>query len=121
MRYFDLSEFVCHCGCGQGAMQINPVLLERLDKLRAMYGHPIYVSSGYRCYLHNREVGGVDNSQHRLGTAADIYVNGNYEDFYNLVVDSSLFDAIGYYPGGQFVHVDVRDGGCCPNTYFWEG
>lgn len=33
---------------------------------------PILINSGYRCETVNRRVGGVPNSQHRLGQAADI-------------------------------------------------
>lgn len=119
MKHFTLSEFRCkHCGELPPA-GMNPVLLERLDKLREMYGAPIYVSCGYRCPIHNTEVGGVSNSQHVLGTAADIYIDGNYNDFYNLVINSALFDGVGYYPNSEFVHVDVRDNGVNPNYYRW--
>ena len=43
-----------------------------LDPLREAYGHPIIVTSGYRCPKLNSAVGGVKNSQHVLGQAADI-------------------------------------------------
>ena len=43
-----------------------------LDPLRESYGHPIIVTSGYRCPKLNSAVGGVKNSQHVLGQAADI-------------------------------------------------
>jgi hypothetical protein len=44
-----------------------------LDPLRARYGHPIYVSSGYRCPKLNKAVNGAINSQHMRGEAADIH------------------------------------------------
>ena len=50
-----------------------------LDPLRARYGRPIYVTSGYRCRRLNDAVGGAYNSQHMLGQAADITV-GSPED-----------------------------------------
>lgn len=119
MKYFDMSEFACkHCG-QLPPNGMNPVLLERLDNLREMYGYPIYISSAYRCPTHNAEVGGVSNSQHVLGNAADIYVDGDYQSFYDLVLNSQLFDGVGYYPDSQFVHVDVRDNGNNPNYYRW--
>ncbi len=43
-----------------------------LDPLRRAYGKPIIVNSGYRCYALNTAVGGVPNSQHLTGHAADI-------------------------------------------------
>ena len=43
-----------------------------LDPLRARWGAPITVTSGYRCPVVNRAVGGAANSQHMRGEAADI-------------------------------------------------
>ena len=45
---------------------------EVLEPLREHFGEPVYVSSGYRCEELNRAVGGVRNSQHMRGEAADI-------------------------------------------------
>ena len=44
-----------------------------LDPLRESWGGPICVSSGYRCPMLNKEVGGVEGSYHTRGMAADIY------------------------------------------------
>lgn len=43
-----------------------------LQPIRDKYGHAITVTSGYRCPKLNTAVGGVKNSQHLLGQAADI-------------------------------------------------
>lgn len=43
-----------------------------LDPLREEFAMPIYVNSGYRSAALNAAVGGVANSQHRRGEAADI-------------------------------------------------
>lgn len=43
-----------------------------LDPLRAAWGAPIAVNSGYRCPQLNAAVGGVSTSQHLKGEAADI-------------------------------------------------
>lgn len=117
-KYFKESEQVCKC-CNQGAEKINPTLLDRLDRLRELWGYPIYVSCMYRCPSHNAEVGGVYNSQHVLGNGADIYIDGDYQTFYDYVLNSNLFDSVGYYPNDEFVHVDVRDNGKHPNYYRW--
>jgi hypothetical protein len=45
-----------------------------LEKVRAHFGMPIYISSGYRCPRLNAKVGGVTTSQHTKGQAADIYI-----------------------------------------------
>lgn len=46
-----------------------------LDPLRRIYGHPIIITSGYRCDKLNKLVGGVANSWHTKGNAADIHIN----------------------------------------------
>ena len=45
---------------------------------------PIIINSGYRCEAVNRKVGGVSNSQHLIGQAADIRPR-NPAQFWNLV------------------------------------
>ena len=118
-KYFDNDEITCNCGCERGLEEISPILLERLDRLRELWGKPIYVSCMYRCPQHNRDVGGVENSQHVYGKAADIFVNSDYHAFYNFIINSELFDGVGYYPDEEFVHVDVRDDGLNGNGYRW--
>ena len=43
-----------------------------LEPAREAIGCPVIINSGFRCEAVNRKVGGVPNSQHRLGQAADI-------------------------------------------------
>ena len=75
MRYFKEQELCCKC-CGQlppfARENIEALVEDVLDPLRERYGKPIVVNSGYRCAKHNKEVGGVANSQHLRGEAADI-------------------------------------------------
>lgn len=46
-----------------------------LDPLRRIYGLPIIITSGYRCDKLNKLVGGVSNSWHTKGNAADIHIS----------------------------------------------
>lgn len=48
-----------------------------LQPIRDRWGKAIYVTSGYRCPLLNKLVGGVKNSQHLDGEAADIVCEDN--------------------------------------------
>lgn len=48
-----------------------------LQPLRDWYGKPITIGSGYRCPKLNTAVGGVKNSQHMTGEAADLQVTLN--------------------------------------------
>jgi len=46
-QYFSSHEFACPCGkCSGGTM--NAGFLEKLIKLRELFGKPIYIESGYR-------------------------------------------------------------------------
>lgn len=47
-----------------------------LQPIRDAWRAPIVVTSGFRSEQVNKAVGGVSNSQHRLGEAADIKVGG---------------------------------------------
>ena len=49
---------------------------EILQPIRDAWKSPIIVNSAYRSEEVNKAVGGVKNSQHRLGEAADITIGG---------------------------------------------
>lgn len=80
-----------------------------LDPLRRLYGKPIVITSGFRCFELNKRVGGVTNSWHTQGNAADIHVSSLTEAtkiFSNLQkipsVDTALFE---HSATGQWLHV----------------
>ena len=50
-----------------------------LQPLRDAMGEPIKIGSGYRCPQLNRAVGGVSNSQHMKGEAADLCIDGDIQ------------------------------------------
>ena len=51
---------------------VDPDLYLLLEEIRADFGEPIYINSGYRSPEHNKKVGGKPNSFHVKGQAADI-------------------------------------------------
>lgn len=121
-KYFSKAETQCHCGCGGN--NVKPLLLKKLDQLREMIGGPLSLSCAYRCPKHNAEIpGSVPNSQHVLGTAADVlvpdYGHCNTAEQLAWYAREVGFDGIGIYPESGFVHVDVRDGGKSPGEYRW--
>lgn len=119
-EHFSEAEFACRC-CGMlPTTGISMALLLGLERLRLRIGRPINISSGYRCPNHNRAVGGVWNSQHVAGTAADIYVEGvSTRELARIC--KQIFDGVGTYVSQGFVHVDMRAGGSVPGYYLWEG
>jgi hypothetical protein len=47
-----------------------------LEPIRRFYRRPVIITSGYRCPKLNEAVGGVDDSWHTYGLAADFHVKG---------------------------------------------
>lgn len=70
---------------------------------------PIHINSGYRCKKHNAEVGGATESQHMLGKAADIWVEGHTPDEVYRAACVALGKIGGVIKHKNYVHVDVRD------------
>jgi len=112
-KNFDTSEFACKCGCGfgQDEQDISSNLITQLQSLRDLLNKPIRVVSGCRCKKYNQRCGGVESSQHILGNAADIQVDGMTPKQLKAFIlkNCPYFKAaggIGIY--NTFVHVDIR-------------
>jgi len=102
-RYFTVQEFVCPC-CNDQAM--SRIFIARLDQARGLAGVPFVLTSAWRCYQHNLDVGGKETSSHLFGLAVDIAVT-NSRDRYK-IVNALLnvgFTRIGI--GKDFIHVDM--------------
>ena len=102
---FNRSEFACKDDCGFDT--VDSILLEGLETIRAHFSKPITVTSGCRCFNHNRNVGGSRGSKHMKGRASDIMVE---ETLPSEVADyaESLGLSVGRYE--TFTHVDSRSG-----------
>jgi len=83
-EHFTLAE-MCHsdtanaCGIDNTPPPEIEANLKRLcdvlEEIRVLCGsYPVIVNSGYRCEALNEEVGGVADSAHRYGLAADIVI-----------------------------------------------
>lgn len=114
IEYFDRSEFKCKCGgkyCNGYPAEPDERMVRIVDQLRKNLGVPITIVSGLRCKTWNAIRGGVSNSQHMYGEAADIYAKGVSQSR----VEAEL-DKIGgvryHYPitGSSNVHFDVPEG-----------
>ena len=83
-------------------------LLKRLDFARELANTPFKITSGYRTKEHNRKIGGVPNSSHLKGLAADIYCDSNINRW--RIIDSLIkarFTRIGI--GKNFIHCDIDE------------
>ena len=68
-----------------------------LEPLRVAMGEPVKINSGYRCEKLNKAVGGVYNSQHLKGQAADICIDGDMAKgrrWFNYIRDHLPFDQL---------------------------
>ena len=104
-EHFKLREFECRC-CRK--VMLSPGLLERLQALRALWGKPVVITSGYRCPSHNHAVGGVPNSLHLKGRAADIAVERREQDAVAAMARQVGFDSVITYGARNFIHLGVK-------------
>ena len=102
-NYFTASEFACKCGCGLN--NINQLFIEDLNTARHLAGIPFVITSGTRCPAHNKRSGGLANSSHVSGLAADIRAKDAQERFKVIQALIQLgFNRIGV--SKHFIHVD---------------
>ena len=71
---------------------------------------PLNLSSAYRCKIHNKVVGGVEDSPHPLGRGVDIPISGLYAYTLLTIAISVGFTGIGIRQHGdwskRFIHLD---------------
>lgn len=105
-KNFSRAEFACKCGCGKA--DINYILVSVLQEIRDHFDKPIKVVSGLRCAKRNAQVGGAKHSQHLLGNAADIVIDGVKPKEVAACAATLMtgWGGIKAYP--TFTHVDVR-------------
>lgn len=73
------SEIVCQgVGCCNESI-ISKRVVDAFQRVRYIYGGPITIGdsggSGYRCPIHNAEVGGASGSLHMAGNALDLHAS----------------------------------------------
>ncbi|MBQ5635154.1 MAG: peptidase M15 [Alistipes sp.] len=106
MKYFTFHELtnsataarlgIDNTPTAEEAASIHALVENVLDPAREKYGCPIIVNSGYRCARLNKAVGGVENSQHCKGEAADITTGKPSMNAYlaRIIHDLGVYDQI---------------------------
>ena len=114
-KNFSKSEFECKCGCEmpQDVLDNIKILAEQLQIVRNKLNKPIKINSAYRCkYQNDITVKGSKNSQHKLGLAADIVVNGMSPNgvfgFVNKLMALDIIKRGGLGQYNTFTHFDIR-------------
>lgn len=89
-----------------------------LQPLRDWWGKPISIGSGYRCNALNAMVGGVTGSQHVVGEAVDLCIDGDKEKgrkWFEWIRKNCEFDQLIWEKnaktGNYWVHVSYRKTG----------
>ena len=104
---FAVHEFACKDGSRPVFISLS--LVELLEAVRAHFGQPVHINSGYRTVSYNAS---LDNSspksQHCNGLAADLHVDGHtHQEVYNYACQL-LGDHGGVGRYKTFTHVDTR-------------
>ena len=113
-EFFDREEFRCQCKgkyCNGFPVEPEEELVRVCNEIRRRLGVPVSIvdsgGSGVRCPRHNTAVGGVGNSNHLYGRAADLHSSKHPLEMYR-VAEEILGDAgeLGLYDWG--IHVGVN-------------
>lgn len=109
IRYFTREEFRCQCKgkyCSGFPVEPEEKMVRTVDEIRRRLGIPVSISSGVRCQKHNAAVGGVYNSEHLYGRAADLHSAASPERMKAIAEEvMGNTGGIGLYSWG--IHVDT--------------
>lgn len=120
---FKREDFACKCGCGTNL--IDDDFIDKLQRLRDVFGFALPVNSGYRCPAHNSAVSSTGpNGPHVTGRSADIGVHGlRAFMLVSLAIQSGEFTGIGLQQKGpmekRFCHLDDLKEPAHPRPRIW--
>jgi len=99
-------EFDCRCNHPDCEMTIiDLALVHRCELLRQLRGKGFSPLSAYRCDKHNKDVGGSENSTHKIGSAIDAPLVGHSLELYWFC---HLFMGVGDgRKGKHMIHGDI--------------
>lgn len=115
-EFFDREEFRCQCKgkyCNGFPVEPEEELVRVCNEIRRRLGVPVSIvdsgGSGVRCPQHNAAVGGVRNSNHLYGKAADLHSEKSPQEMAR-VAESVMGSTgeIGIYSWGIHIAVDCE-------------
>lgn len=120
--HFSTGEFTSHGEDGPYLL-VDTEYMDRLERLRIAFGHPMPVMSGYRTPAHNQAVSTTGpKGPHTTGRAADVTIRG--PEAFELVRLAILhgFTGIGVKQHGpsRFLHLDDLPDGAHPRPRVWS-
>ena len=101
-------------------------MCETLEKVRAIFGKPIMISSFYRCPELNSKVGGSKTSAHMDCRACDFTIKGvDTDDAFNNIKSSGIeFDQLileSSSKGSTWIHIGIHKDGSEPRRMVMTG
>lgn len=111
-KNFKYTEVQCKCGKCQ-LQTIDFDIIKYAQLIRDYFNKPVVINSGFRCYPHNKVVGGAMHSQHRYGKALDIKVKDTPPARVAKFAELIGIKGIGLYSWG--CHIDTRK-----NKSYWK-
>lgn len=87
---------------------VDTELINVLEDIRTHFNKPVIITSGYRTPEYNAKIGGVKNSQHTKGTAADIKISEVQASQVQKYLKDKYPDKYGIGSYLTFTHIDVR-------------
>lgn len=114
IEFFDRDEFECQCGgryCNGFPVEPQEKMVRTVNEIRRRLGVPVEIvtagGSGVRCLVHNANVGGVANSNHLDGNAADLHSKKSPQEMARVAEEvMGNTGEIGIYDWG--IHVGVN-------------
>lgn len=115
IEFFDREEFRCQCKgkyCNGFHVEPDETMVRTVDEIRRRLGVPVSIvdsgGSGVRCPQHNINVGGVANSDHVKGKAADLHSSKSPQEMARVAEEvMGHTGQIGIYSWG--IHVGIND------------
>ncbi len=106
--YFAPVEFLCKCGRPECDARRVPaaLLVESLNLIRERLGRPLRITSGLRCAFWNAHEGGVGDSEHLTGDAADLAVVTGV-DRWQIVQAAMAVGVRRIGIAGHFIHLGI--------------
>lgn len=118
IEFFTRNEFMCQCYrynnppfCDGFPVEPQEKMVRTVNEIRRRLGVPVTIvesgGSGVRCPRHNAAVGGVENSDHLTGNAADLHSEKSPEEMARVAEEvMGHTGQIGIYSWG--IHVGIN-------------
>jgi hypothetical protein len=110
-KNFKKTEYKCKCGgkyCNGYPSEISIRLVMADQYTRNVYGKSVNISSGLRCAIHNKNVGGAVDSVHPKGQASDSGITGVVASKLRATAKELPFVYYSYDITSKYVHKSVN-------------